>query len=121
MTMLSFRLGRPLAFAATVAIVLAVALGGFAVRHSAAAAAHSAAVTIDDFVFGPRTLRIARGTTVTWTNTDDEPHTVVSETALWKSPPLDTDDHFSFTFEKPGTYKYFCSIHPYMEGEIVVE
>jgi plastocyanin len=79
------------------------------------------AVSIDNFTFNPQKLTVKAGTTVTWTNKDDEPHTVVSDRALWKSPPLDTDDHFSFTFDKPGTYKYFCSIHPRMEGEIVVK
>ena len=61
------------------------------------------------------------GTTVTWINDDDIPHTVASSSKLFKSKPLDTEDKFSFTFTTPGSYEYFCSIHPHMTGGIVVE
>ena len=61
------------------------------------------------------------GTTVTWINADDAPHTVVSSTKLFKSSALDTEDKFSFTFTTPGTYEYFCSLHPHMTGTVVVE
>src|SRR5438105_1219827 len=64
----------------------------------------SAKVKIDNFSFGPAEVTIAAGTTITWTNQDDVPHVVASEDKLFKSKPLDTDDHFSFTFTKPGTY-----------------
>ena len=81
-------------------------------------------VKIDNFTFAPRSLRVAPGTTVTWVNRDDIPHTVVSSGQtpgqLFKSKALDTDDKFSFTFAKPGTYPYFCSLHPKMTGEVVV-
>jgi len=83
--------------------------------------ASSADVKIDNFSFGPVTLTVAAGTTVTWTNRDDIPHTVVSEDKVFKSKVLDTDEKFSFTFSKPGTYPYFCSIHPKMTGKIVVQ
>jgi plastocyanin len=68
-------------------------------------------------------LTVAAGTTVTWTNHDDEIHTVVSTNhpGLFKSPPLDSGDHFAFTFKQPGTYRYFCSIHPHMTGTVVVK
>ena len=74
-----------------------------------------------DFMFAPLTVTIPAGTTVTWTNRDDEPHTVVSDTGLFRSGALDTNESFSFKFEKPGTYHYACSIHPRMVGTIVVQ
>jgi len=78
-------------------------------------------VKIDNFIFGPETLKVSVGATVTWTNRDDIPHTVVSTTGAFKSKVLDTDEKFSFTFSKPGTYPYFCSIHPKMTGKVVVQ
>ena len=81
----------------------------------------SAEVKIDNFSFGPTTLTVAAGTTVTWTNRDDIPHTVVSDDKAFKSKVLDTDEKFSFTFTKLGTYGYFCSIHPKMTGKVVVQ
>jgi len=79
------------------------------------------AVKIDNFSFGPQTLTVAPGTTVTWTNNDDVPHTVVSDDKVFKSKALDTDDKFSYTFDKPGTYNYFCSVHPKMTAKVVVK
>lgn len=79
------------------------------------------AVAIDNFAFGPTDLTVAVGTTVTWTNRDDIPHTVVSTEKVFKSKVLDTDEKFSFTFSTPGTYPYFCSIHPKMTGKVVVQ
>jgi len=78
-------------------------------------------VKIDNFSFGPANVTIAAGTTVTWTNHDDVPHVVASDDKLFKSKALDTDDHFSFTFSKPGTYTYYCSIHPKMTARVVVK
>jgi plastocyanin len=74
-----------------------------------------------DFMFAPGALTVSAGSTVTWTNKDDEPHTVVSEAGLFRSGALDTGDSFSFRFDKPGTYRYTCSIHPRMVGTIVVQ
>jgi plastocyanin len=87
------------------------------------AATSPSTVTIDNFAFAPAILLIAPGTKVVWDNKDEEPHTVTSADGgmMFKSPALDTDDKFSFTFGKPGTYKYFCSIHPHMVGTIVVK
>ena len=85
------------------------------------AQASSAEVKIDNFSFGPAAVTVAVGTTVTWTNRDDIPHTVVSDEKVFKSKVLDTDEKFSFTFAKPGTYGYFCSIHPKMTGKVVVQ
>jgi plastocyanin len=78
---------------------------------------------IDNFSFGPAALTVAAGTTVTWTNRDDIPHTVVStdDPKAFKSKVLDTDEKFSFTFSKAGTYPYFCSIHPKMTGKVIVQ
>ena len=99
----------------------AAALLLFGIGAYAGAAAPNT-VTIANFAFSPTPLTVARGTKVTWTNTDDEPHTVVSADGgkTFKSAALDTDDKFSFTFNKSGNYKYFCSIHPHMVGTIVV-
>jgi plastocyanin len=77
-------------------------------------------VHIDNFVFQPAELKIKVGTTVTWTNRDDIPHTVVSA-GKFRSKTLDTDDKFAFTFTNAGDYKYFCSLHPHMTGMIKVE
>jgi plastocyanin len=78
-------------------------------------------VTIDNFVFTPNRVTVAAGTRVIFINRDDIPHTVVGIGAgNFKSPPLDTDDKFSVTFDRTGTYKYFCSLHPMMTGTIVV-
>ena len=78
-------------------------------------------VKIDNFSFGPAAITVPVGTTVTWTNRDDIPHTVVSDDKLFKSKVLDTDEKFSYTFSKPGTYPYFCSVHPKMTGTVIVE
>jgi plastocyanin len=78
-------------------------------------------VKIDNFTFNPATITVKAGTTVTWTNGDDIPHTVVGTTKVFKSNVLDTDGKFSFTFTTPGSYEYFCSLHPHMKASIVVE
>jgi plastocyanin len=78
-------------------------------------------ITIDNFSFTPAALTIPAGTTVTWTNRDDIPHTVVQRDQKFKSKALDTDDTYSFTFAEPGTYEYFCSLHPKMVAKIIVE
>ena len=82
--------------------------------------AASADVKIDNFSFGPEELSVAVGTTVTWTNRDDIPHTVVSTDGVFKSKVRDTDEKFSYTFTKAGTYPYYCSVHPKMVGKVVV-
>ena len=81
------------------------------------------AININNFFFTPKELTVAVGTTVTWTNKDEEPHTVVNAASppAFKSAALDGGDSFTFTFDKPGTYKYFCSIHPFMIGTVVVK
>ena len=76
---------------------------------------------IDDFAFSPPSLTVKAGTTVTWRNKDDIPHTVAASAKLFKSKVLDTDDEFAFAFAGPGVYAYFCSLHPHMTGTVVVE
>ena len=82
----------------------------------------ASAVSIDKFTFVPQTLTVKAGTTVTWTNKDDIPHGIASaNNAFTRSKAMDTDDSYSHTFITPGTYQYFCYIHPHMTGTIVVE
>jgi plastocyanin len=95
-------------------------LGSPSVAASDQPSAASAEVKIDNFSFGPQTLTVAVGTTVTWTNGDDIPHTVVSTDGVFKSKVRDTDEKFSYTFTKAGTYPYYCSVHPKMTGKVVV-
>jgi plastocyanin len=83
--------------------------------------AANAEVKIDNFVFGPETITVAVGATVTWTNKDDIPHTTVSTDGVFKSKVMDTDEKFSYTFAKAGTYPYYCTIHPKMTGKVVVQ
>ncbi|HKW63224.1 MAG TPA: cupredoxin family copper-binding protein [Candidatus Acidoferrum sp.] len=113
----------------SVAVFVIVAVLGVAIsgaRDSAVAARQkpqSAEVQIDNFSFGPAAITIPVGSTITWTNRDDIPHTVVSsdDPKAFKSKVLDTDEKFSFTFTKAGTYAYFCSIHPKMTGKVIVQ
>ena len=78
-------------------------------------------IRLDNFTFGPATLTVPVNSTVTWVNKDDIPHVIASNDGLFKSKALDTDDRFSYTFTKAGTYAYYCSIHPKMVGKIVVQ
>jgi amicyanin len=78
-------------------------------------------IGIDNFTFNPQNLTVKAGTTVTWTNKDDIPHTIAAVSKQFKSKALDTGDAYSFTFTTPGAYEYFCSLHPHMTGTIVVE
>jgi plastocyanin len=108
------------------AVVIGIGTIATGQNHFLARAQEKAApaeVKIDNFSFGPEVLTVAAGTTVTWTNRDDIPHTVVStdDPKSFKSKVLDTDEKFSFTFSKAGTYPYFCSIHPKMTGKVVVK
>jgi plastocyanin len=90
-------------------------------RTAAVAVQHAPEVKIDNFSFTPAVVTVPVGATVTWVNHDDIPHTVVSPDKVFKSKVLDTDDKFSYTFAKAGRYPYFCSIHPKMTGEVVVQ
>ena len=102
--------------------VCMAALAGIATRTPwAAESANPAGIVVKDFMFMPTPLTVKAGSTVTWTNMDDEPHTVVSDTGLFKSGGMDTNETFSFKFDKPGTYHFTCSIHPRMVGTIIVQ
>ena len=97
-----------------------IAITDLSLEDAAQSPGASHEVFVDNFSFTPTTATIPMGTTVTWTNRDDIPHTVVSTEQKFKSPVLDTDQRFSHTFDAAGSYKYFCSIHPKMTAEIVV-
>jgi plastocyanin len=115
---------RRVFYVLAIAAMLIVMLVGRETTQAAAPPAPAAAgaeVKIDNFSFTPATITVAVGTQVTWTNRDDIPHTIVTEDKTVKSKVLDTDEKFSATFDKPGTYSYFCSIHPKMKGTIVVQ
>jgi plastocyanin len=106
--------------------VAAMTMGWFAglwivAANAPQAGPATAEVKIDNFSFGPGALTVPVGTTVTWMNRDDIPHTVVSTDGAFKSKVLDTDEKFSFTFTKAGAFPYFCSIHPKMTGQVIVQ
>ena len=105
--------------------VAAVALSCLATAAAVAVSAKPASATrdvkIDNFTYGPAEVTVPVGTTVMWANHDDIPHTVVSTDKVFKSKVLDTDEKFSYTFSTPGTFPYFCSIHPKMTGKVVVQ
>jgi plastocyanin len=109
--------------------IAALAIGFVMVRNSPkthaaimqAKPATAVAVKIDNFVFAPGSVSVPVGTTVRWTNNDDVPHTVVSDDKTFKSKALDTNEEFTYTFTRPGTYTYFCSVHPKMTAKVVVQ
>jgi plastocyanin len=108
--------------AALIGAAVGSVLAGGVLLAQAQTLAAAAAVGIDNFTFNPATLTVKAGTTVTWTNRDDIPHGLAAtNNAFKRSQALDTDDSFAFTFTTPGTYQYFCYIHPHMTGTIVVE
>ena len=109
---------KPGMYVVTALVVAALAAGALASQGAPAA---DAKVQIDQYAFLPQRVTVKAGTTVTWTNDDDDSHTVASSSKLFKSKALDTKDKFSFTFTTPGFYEYFCSLHPHMTGTVVVE
>jgi plastocyanin len=113
---------RSALLAAALGAATATILAAVVIPTSAQTAAPESAVSIDNFTFAPANLTVKAGTTVTWTNRDDIPHGIASSNnAFKKSKALDTDDAYSFTFTTPGSYQYFCYLHPHMVGTIVVE
>jgi plastocyanin len=108
-------------FTAVVVIAIVQLLAGSPSVTANDQSAANAEVKIDNFSFGPQTLTVPVGATVTWTNRDDIPHTSVSTDGVFKSKVMDTDEKFSYTFAKAGTYPYYCSIHPKMTGQVVVK
>ena len=116
--MLTKNFGRNLvgAFAVTAMFAVASATG-----IGAAQAQQANAVVMKNFDFSPMSITIKAGSSVTWKNLDGEPHTVTSVDGLFRSGALDQNDSFTFKFDKPGTYKYLCSIHPRMMAAIIVK
>lgn len=115
----------PAAAAVAALAITASACTGAPAAPAAPASTSSApvsgtAVSIDNFAFAPATLTVHRGDTVTWTNHDEEPHTVAAGDGSFRSPGMDSNATFSFTFTNPGSYDYICSIHPSMHGTVVV-
>ena len=115
---------KSLSFTA-LAIALPLALGAVLLVHPMRAKSEDkpslTEVQVDNFSFAPDTLTIPVNSTVTWVNKDDVPHVIASDDGLFKSKALDTDDKYSYTFNKAGTYAYYCSVHPKMVGKIVVQ
>jgi plastocyanin len=109
----------------SLALALPLALASVLILHPTRAKSEDKAspleVRVDNFTFGPDTLTVPVNSTVTWVNKDDLPHVIASTDGVFKSKALDTDDKYSYTFTKAGTYPYFCSIHPKMVGKIVVQ
>ena len=126
MKITSFILGA----AAVALLIVIMALGPRVfgpASEATAASSHGSApasdveVKIDNFAFAPETITVAVGSSVRWVNRDEDTHNIVGDDKSFKSKALDTNDEFSFTFSKPGTYSYVCSIHPRMKGKVVVE
>jgi len=100
--------------------LIAVGTAGIGFARHAFAEESKTEVMIDNFVFVPEKLEVKAGSTVTWKNEDDIPHSIVANAKQFRSSALDTGESFSFTFSAPGTYQYFCGLHPHMTGTIVV-
>jgi plastocyanin len=126
-----------IALAGLMTALVAVAVVGGARTQAAAAALPSATpsvtntvvaedkpaaeIKIDNFTFSPAQLTVTAGTTVRWVNKDDLPHNIVADDKSFKSKTMDTDEAFTYTFTKAGTFKYFCGLHPKMQGSVVVK
>ena len=113
-------------FLSGLVVALPMALAAVLILHPTRAKSEdtkgsSMEVRVDNFTFGPDTLTVPVNSTVTWVNKDDVPHVISSNDGLFKSKALDTDDKYSYTFSKAGTYSYYCSIHPKMVGKVVVQ
>jgi plastocyanin len=107
------------------ALLVAAALAAGAPAASgddmATITATSPVITITNFEFSPSVVTVARGTTVTWVNEDESPHTVTDKGKVFRSTALDTNDRFSYTFAQPGEFAYYCTLHPMMVGKIIVK
>jgi plastocyanin len=101
--------------------MLVLFVGSSRLRASDQSSTTNVPIKIDNFVFGPQAITVPVGTTVTWTNRDDIPHMAVSTDGVFKSKVMDTDEKFSYTFTKAGTYPCYCSVHPKMTGQVVVK
>jgi plastocyanin len=102
-------------------VAAGMVLAGLTAGHAAAAPPAQVAVGIRQFAYTPAALRIRAGTTVTWVNYDEEPHTVTAATGEFRSERLLRDDRFTRTFTRPGRYEYFCALHPHMRAIVIVD
>jgi plastocyanin len=105
-------------------LIIAATIVSAAIGFSQVGAAQTAptiSISAQNLMFSPATITVKAGATVTWVNRDEEPHTIFNDAGLFRSSALDTNESFSFTFDKPGTYHYVCTIHPRMTGTIIVE
>ena len=118
--MITSRLQRASLAPIGLALLISVAAAHMAPGHARAQTAENT-VVMKNFAFAPMTLTVSTGTTVTWKNLDGEPHTVTSTGGLFRSGALDQNDSFKFKFDKAGTFKYLCSIHPKMQAVIIVK
>lgn len=105
---------------APIALITALVSLCLVAPQPASATGKAVTVEVTNFVFTPKVLTVTAGTTVTWINQDDIPHTVASTEGTFNSGALDTEDVFTFAFTTPGVYNYFCSLHPKMTGKVVV-
>lgn len=113
-------------FVSSLALGVSLAIGTILILQPARAKTEepkpsATEVRVDNFTFAPDTVTVPVNSTVTWINKDDVPHVIASDDGLFKSKALDTEDKYSYTFTKAGTYSYFCSVHPKMVGKIVVQ
>jgi plastocyanin len=108
-------------FLAILSTIVAALPASAADHSSEQSQAHAAEVRVDNFTFGPESITVPAKTTVTWVNRDDVPHVIASTDGVFRSKALDTDDKYSYTFDKPGTYSYFCAVHPKMVGKVIVK
>lgn len=109
-------------FSVTLVVILSgMLMVGVAVHAAAPADSQKTSVKIDNFTFNPATVTVKAGSTVHWTNGDDIPHTVASTDKLFKSKVMDSNEEFEYKFDKPGTYEYFCSLHPKMTAKVIVQ
>lgn len=108
-------------FLKTLRTGLAISLVALLAQPMAAASTKETRVTISNFTFGPQTTTVTRGEAVRFVNSDDMVHTIVAADGSFRSGPLDTGDSFVRTFGKPGTIAYYCGLHPFMKGTIVVK
>jgi plastocyanin len=118
--MIDFLMRRSLVVGASAFLALGAA-GALAQQAQQVAAAGPAEIAIKNFKFVPPSLTVAAGTAVTWVNNDEEPHNVVSPDRVFRSKAIDGGEKFTAVFDKPGTYKYICAVHPQMRGEIIVK
>jgi plastocyanin len=115
------RVSEPGGIARRLLLRRAVAAGALAAIAGPAVRAAEVEVVIDNFAFAPTPLNVKVGATVTWVNRDDIPHSIVCPGLKVKSHPLDTDDSFTYRFDRAGTYEYICGLHPHMHGQVVVQ